>query len=90
MFEQRKLAKEIEAKFLALVEVEKTFTEQLKNLNKKYEEALEKLKGSETKLISFENLKREVLRLLDKSTRAQTDLDSTLSCLSCLEYLCNP
>ena len=75
---------------MALVEVEKTFAEQLKKLNEKYDEALGKLNLRDSQLRDFETLKKDLLRLLDKNTKAATDLDSTLSCLSCLEYLKDP
>ena len=90
LFEQRKNYKMIEEKFMALVKVEKTFAEQLKKLNDKYDEALGKLNLRDAQLRDYENLKSEILRLLDKNTKSAADLDSTLSCLSCLEYLKNP
>ena len=90
LFEQRKNYKQVEAQFLALVEVEKTFGDQLKKLNEKYDEALGKLNLRDSQLKDFESLLSSILRLLDKSTKAATDLDSTLSCLSCLEYLKDP
>ena len=90
LFEQRKNYKQVEAQFLALVEVEKTFGDQLKKLNEKYDESLGKLNLRDSQLKDFESLLSSILRLLDKSTKAATDLDSTLSCLSCLEYLKDP
>ena len=47
LFEQRKNYKQMEPEFLALADVEKTFTDQIKKLNEKYEAILEKLKVSE-------------------------------------------
>ena len=40
--------------------------------------------------MALNQLRKEIARILEKNSKNTADLDSTLSCLSCLEYLKDP
>jgi hypothetical protein len=48
------------------------------------------MKEYEVKVTDYDKMKLEIQRILTKQQRATEELDSTLSCLSCLEYLKDP
>jgi len=90
LFDTRREFLALEKQFSALSEIEKTFNDKLYALQEKYSKALGEQREQSLRIQKFETIKKEILRLLDKNRKQTEDLDSTLSCLSCLEPLADP
>ena len=80
----------MERQFRALQEIEKEFPDKLKRMNEKFDASQKELQAASGKIDVLERIKGEVKRILDKTRVNAEQLDSTLSCLSCLEYLVDP
>jgi len=70
--------------------VELTYNEKLKKLTEHQLAAEERNKELQIKVNEFDKMRLEIQRILSKQVKPTEDLDSTLSCLSCLEYLKDP
>ena len=70
--------------------MELTYNEKLKKLTEHQLAAEERNKELQVKVNEFDKMRLEIQRILSKQVKPTEDLDSTLSCLSCLEYLKDP
>jgi len=62
----------------------------MNKLTDKHQKVVGELRESMMLQQKLETLNKEILRLMEKTAKQTEDLESTLSCLSCLEYLSDP
>lgn len=67
-----------------------TFADKISKLTEKQEAAEVRNRELQAKINEQDKMRMDIQRILAKQTKPTEELDSTLSCLSCLEFLKDP
>ena len=70
--------------------MEAAFNSEIEKIKEKYRKLEEEMHSVTKRLGEEEMLRKRIESILDRNKKDVEDLDSTLSCLSCLEYLQEP